>query len=165
MSERGRIDGPWYVHSWPWFIVCLLGTTVMAGLTTVYIAVEGADSIVVDDYYKAGKAINLALERDREAALREAQATVQFDTGIEIELEILGELPAGLTLELSHVTRKELDRRFELERTAEGRYAAAAVVPEGRYYATLRPLDGGTWRLRRRVQLPVEGAAVWEPSG
>ena len=78
MSEPNPYGGPWYVHFWPWFIVALLGTTVVAGLTTVYIAASGADSLVVDDYYKEGKAINRDLAQDHEAQLREAHAALAF---------------------------------------------------------------------------------------
>ncbi len=166
MSEDNPYGGPWYVHFWPWFIVILLGTTVVAGLTTVYIAVSGADALVVDNYYKKGKAINRALAGDQEAALREARAEVRFEDGVVIELVILGDLPDRLRLDLSHVTRADFDRSFELERTETGGYAAVGDVPDGRFYATLRPAgDDATWRLRRRVSLPMDERFEMEPSG
>ncbi|MDP6979093.1 MAG: FixH family protein [Myxococcota bacterium] len=158
--------GPWYMHFWPWFIVTLLGCTVVAGILTVILAFRGADPLVVDDYYSSGKAINQTLDADREAGLREARAAVELGDGVTVELEILGELPEGLQLELSHVTRAELDRSFELVRSAAGRYTASEVVPEGRFYATLRPAGAGSsWRLRRQVTLPAEASFAMEPSG
>ena len=61
MNVEPSHAGPWYRHSWPWFIVVLLSTTVVAGIATVIIAVRGADPLVADDYYRAGKAINRTL--------------------------------------------------------------------------------------------------------
>ena len=49
---------PWYRQFWPWFLIALPATVVVAGLTTWWIAAHKADSLVVDDYYKEGLAIN-----------------------------------------------------------------------------------------------------------
>ena len=43
MSDAGT---SWFHHFWPWFIVCLLGVSVVASLSTVVIAVRYADSEV-----------------------------------------------------------------------------------------------------------------------
>jgi hypothetical protein len=160
-------SGPWYRHSWPWFIVVLLGSTVVAGISTVFIAVNGADSLVSDDYYREGKAINSSLAADREAALREAVASARVDKGsVSVSLDILGDAPAALELELSHVTRAERDHLLRLTRTADGRYASAETLPHGHFYATLRPAgENATWRLRRRIELPLQRTFVLEPSG
>jgi hypothetical protein len=151
-----RLDsGPWYHYFWPWFIVVLLGSTVVAGISTVFIAVRGADPLVADDYYRDGKAINRTFAADREAVLREAHARVRIDDGVSIELEILGELPEELTLELSHVTLSKLDRRLRLQPTSTGHYATSAAPPAGPFYLSLHPAgEQASWRLRRRVDLP-----------
>ncbi len=36
----------WFYHFWPWFIVLLLGVSVLASLTTVFIAVRYGDTEV-----------------------------------------------------------------------------------------------------------------------
>lgn len=166
MTTEDAHGGPWYIHFWPWFIVLLLGTAVTASLWSLLIAVEGADSLVSDDYYKNGKAINRSLAADHEAALREATAAVSIDGGIVIALSILGDFPDALELELSHVTLADRDRSVRLERTTSGRYAAPEPLPDGRFYATLRPAgDAPTWRLHRRVDLPGEREFEMEPGG
>jgi len=158
--------GPWYRHSWPWFIVILLSTTVVSGIATVVIAVRGADPLVTEDSYRKGQSINQTLAADHEAALREAAAQVTLDGGVTVALNILGEFPAALELDLSHVTRTELDRRLHLERAPDGRYASAENLPAGRFYATLRPAgEGATWRLRSRVELPEDRSFRMEPGG
>jgi len=166
MTTNVDQSGPWYHYFWPWFIVVLLGTTVLAGIVTVIIAVRGADSLVVDDYYRDGKAINQTFAADREAELREAVARLRFDRGASVELEILGEAPAALMLDLSHVTRAELDLHLLLERTSTGNYVTHEVPPDGHFYATLRPSGRhGTWRLRRRIELPADRSILLEPEG
>lgn len=44
MSVEPTAGGtPWYRNFWPWFIVVLLGVSVLGSLTTVAIAVRNAD--------------------------------------------------------------------------------------------------------------------------
>lgn len=158
------IEGPWYLHFWPWFIVVLLGLTVVSGVWTVVIAFCGADSLVVDDYYREGRAINQSFAADHEARLREARAEIRVGGRISAALEILGAPPDALQLELSHITREDRDLRFLLERSPSGEYASAAELPVGHFYATLRPAgDSLAWRLRRRIELPDDSAFVMEP--
>ncbi len=38
MIKRAADGSPWYQNSWPWFIVGLLGISVLGSLGTVYIA-------------------------------------------------------------------------------------------------------------------------------
>lgn len=164
MRAELRQAGPWYQHFWPWFIVLLLGSTVVAGISTVFIAFRGADSLVADDYYREGKAINRTLAADREAALREAHARVRSSDPATVSLEIVGDLPPSLALEFSHVTRSERDRRIEFEHLGEGNYRASEALPDGAFYLTLRPSgETSSWRLRRRVELPSQESFELEP--
>ena len=59
---------PWYRHRWPWLLMLGPFAVVVAGFVTMWISFTGADALVVDDYYKQGKAINQDLRRDRVAA-------------------------------------------------------------------------------------------------
>ena len=39
---------PWYRQFWPWFLISLPASVVVAGLSTLYIANRHADDLVVD---------------------------------------------------------------------------------------------------------------------
>ena len=56
--EREDIH-PWYKQFWPWFIIALLSSSVIAGLTTVWISLQTTDSLVVS----SGDDIQLIAER------------------------------------------------------------------------------------------------------
>ena len=73
---------PWYREPWPWFLMSLPATAVIAGLATVWIAVTSADGLVVGDYYKAGLAINQTLARDDTARALALTATLQRENDI-----------------------------------------------------------------------------------
>jgi hypothetical protein len=40
---------PWYREPWPWIIIGLLGTVIVASLVTLWIAASNPDGLVVDD--------------------------------------------------------------------------------------------------------------------
>src|SRR5690625_454185 len=64
---------PWYRQFWPWFLLGMLGSVVVACGITLYIAVANPDSLVRDNYYREGLAINQELaasSRARELGLR-----------------------------------------------------------------------------------------------
>ena len=62
-------DRPWYREPWPWILMSVPATAVVAGIITLWLAVSSADGLVAEDYYKQGLAINRVIERE-EAAQR-----------------------------------------------------------------------------------------------
>lgn len=40
---------PWYREPWPWIIIGLLGTVIIASLVTLWIAASNPDGLVVDE--------------------------------------------------------------------------------------------------------------------
>ena len=46
MISSDAVGTPWYQHFWPWFIVILLGVSVVGSLATVYVAFSYGDEEV-----------------------------------------------------------------------------------------------------------------------
>jgi hypothetical protein len=148
---------PWYREPWPWLLMSLPLTAVIAGVATVVIAFQTADGLVVGDYYKAGLAINQTLARDDAARAMALVATLKNDHGV-VALTLSGQLsayPGQLLLTLAHPTRQGMDQTLTLQHAGGGRYRAVMpVMPAGKWHAQL--VDAAsTWRLSGVVHTPI----------
>jgi len=149
---------PWYRHAWPWLLAIAPAVALIGGLVTLWLAVTTSDSLVVDDYYREGRAINQQLARDRLATslglrgeLRFAPQTTADGTPI-ITLQLAAERgsawPPELGLRIVHATIASLDREYRLEHVGDGRYRAAGSAPETAGHWLVQIEDAGrTWRL------------------
>lgn len=148
---------PWYREPWPWFLMSLPATAVIAGLATVWIAATSADGLVAGDYYKAGLAINQTLARDDTARTLELTATMRREND-SLTLSLAGHLktyPDQLTITLAHPTRQGMDQTLQLSHAGNGHYRALfAAMPDGKWHATLTDM-ASTWRLSGVVHTPV----------
>lgn len=148
--------GPWYKHFWPWVVFGLPALSVTAGITTVFIAQHNPDSMVVDDYYKRGLAINQDLARDRMAADLSVRATLRIADG-ELRLHLASTQSldeSQLILRLVHPTHSDRDRQFVLEHREPAVYAVRMPeVEPALWYVQLQPAHGA-WRLNGRWRLP-----------
>jgi len=147
---------PWYREPWPWFLISLPATAVIAGLTTVWIAYQSADGLVVGDYYKAGLAINQTLARDDAARALALSATLKHEDGA-LALALAGRLrafPDQLSLTLAHPTRQGLDQTLTLNHAGGGHYRTSlTVMPAGKWHAQLAD-TASTWRLSGVLHTP-----------
>ncbi len=50
MSRQRHSSVPWYRQFWPWFLIALPASVVVAGVVTVFIAFNNADTLVNDNY-------------------------------------------------------------------------------------------------------------------
>lgn len=157
MMNTALHSKPWYREPWPWFLISLPATAVIAGLITVWIAVTSADGLVVGDYYKAGLAINQTLARDDAAHAMALTATLQSGKG-DLALTLAGQLqayPARLTLLLTHPTRQGLDQALVLSHAGGGRYhTPLPTMPDGKWHAHLTDVTS-TWRLGGVLHTPL----------
>ena len=159
MNNRLSEDSkPWYRQFWPWFLIALPGSVVIAGLTTVYIAFKGADTLVVDNYYREGLAINQRLEQDQLAATLGLSADISLDTESgELFVRLMsnsghrhGQEPtdSNLLLQLLHPTDEQRDKNIVLLAVSPGRYRADLDTQlRHRYYLRLLPEPNREWRL------------------
>ena len=154
MTEEQR--KPWYREPWVWLLIALPMSAVIGGMITIYLAISSADGLVVDDYYKRGKAINLDLARDEAAARHGVEASLALGTeGDTVSLRlgaIDGSWPDTVRLSLLHPTRAGQDQLLMLRHVGEGNYRAAIDgLTQGHWYVQLEADD---WRLSGTLQVP-----------
>lgn len=146
---------PWYRQRWPWLLMLMPALAVVGGFITLWLALTTNNAMVVDDYYREGKAINLELARDRTAAVRGLEATLaEVDGRLTVRIKVgEGVLPASLNLRIVHATRVELDRAYTLPVVGPGLYAdpEARLPGPGRWRVLLED-PGRSWRLTALAQ-------------
>lgn len=158
---------PWYKQLWPWIIISLPASAVIAGLTTLFIAIENQDSLVKDDWYKDGKAINRRVEYDNNAHTLGLKAEIKVDdiTG-DLNLSISHanpefSFPEELYLELIHPTLAERDQRLTLTKTQPPRYHAnLQQTLSGKRHITLSNKD-----LAQETEESIVPALIWRLKG
>ena len=124
---------PWYRQAWPWFLISLPATAVIAGSFTFYLAARGWDGPVAADYYKQGLAINDEISRATRASelgisARVSLAGLAAGERVRVDLPAARPLPPApaLRLRLIHPGKRDADRVAVLARAdvaADGRAA------------------------------------------
>jgi len=150
---------PWYKQFWPWFLIALPGSVVIAGFATLYIAMQQDNTLVSDDYYKDGLAINQVLARDKKAKMLNINVQLRVDNLIgEVRVNVKSNepLPKDLTLHFRSPTLVKQDLTIELKQTPTGDYLAQLNnTPMGRRYLELESVEQG-WRLTDLVTFPTD---------
>jgi uncharacterized protein len=148
MPERGRHPEPWYRQFWPWFLIALPGSVVIASFVTLWLAISRPNPMVVDDYARIARSTEQRLERDQAAAALGVRAEIRLIAGANIvEIRLLPETvaPESLELRLSHPLIEERDQIVSMMRVPGG-WSAELEPPAGRWYVQLYPGDR-SWRL------------------
>lgn len=164
MSGRNPV-APWYRQAWPWFLISLPATAVVAGFATAWIAVASNDGLVVDDYYKQGLAIQMTIDRTREAARLGMRAELVFTANhVEVRLKSLtgGSVPDTLFLTVSHPTRGGMDQAISLV-GSNGNYNAELAALHPGHWNILLEDEPRQWRLSGAMYLPSENHVRLEP--
>lgn len=165
------MPSPWYRQFWPWFLIALPATAVIASIATLIIAMKNPDGLVVDDYYKEGLAINQTLARDRHARFLGLHAEGGIGPGGQVQLVLQGKQPQPaqrLRLSLLHPTRADQDQviGLELSHTSPARFRGEfeSVPGVGHWHVLLEP-ESGHWRLTGRMASSGDGRLQLEPVG
>lgn len=163
VDEQSAIE-PWYRQFWPWFIFGLPGAVVIACMITIFIAVTHPDSLVKDNYYREGLAINRDLAAQQAATTLGVQALLRANAlTTDVSVELQGEFatqPKQLTLQFTHPNTAKSDFVVQLYAADKRLYIGelpAAV--SGRWHLQLSESgeagDAGTqaWQLKQTVQI------------
>ena len=145
---------PWYRHRWPWFIMLGPAAVMLATAVTVGLALGQPDAVVVDDYYKQGKAINQDLRRDRVASGLQLAFTARYKAGtgrLEARLESFGQpVRAPFRIHLAHPTLPRKDLVLEARPDERGLVAISVPGLEMTRWQVVVEGAGREWRLTRR---------------
>jgi hypothetical protein len=151
---------PWFRQFWPWFLIALPASVVVAAVCTAVVASRHADDLVVDDYYKDGLAINRQLEKKQHAAELGISAQLQF-SGDTVTAAMSGPVDQpSLRLLLSHPLEADRDFEMSLARVSQGVYRgtlAQTIAP--RWHWTLQAAQDNGWRLDGVLQASDLGHA------
>lgn len=146
---------PWYKEPWAWLVFFLPFSAVVAGITTLIIANDDPDDLVVGEYYKKGKAINLELSKVKRAQ----KLGMKF--GLKLSNNELVIKPTGIekifpliNINFYHPTQQEKD--FYLALTPDGnghfRHQFDHSVA-GKWKVTLAPFENN-WKIDATITLP-----------
>lgn len=147
---------PWYKQFWPWFIISIPATAVVAGLYMLWLSLQTMDSLVVKS--DAGIDVmterNLLAEQDARRLGINAEIAVNNETGavvVTIAANPGSGFPDSLQMHLRHPTLDTRDFEIVLSRAisddaGNARYAGHfTTLPSGRFYLSI--MAGDDWRL------------------
>lgn len=146
---------PWYKEPWAWLVFFLPLSAVIAGITTLIIANTNPDTLVVGDYYKKGKAINLEISKIKNAQKLGMAFALKMDnnelvikpTGIDKEFPLLN-------VNFYHPTLQEKDFYFAMTPDASGNFRQIMTNDvTGKWRITIAPFEDH-WRIQNTITLP-----------
>ena len=127
---KNNQSGIWYKEPYVWLLILFPLAAVVMGIIMVTLAIRSDDGLVVDDYYKQGLEINMALERDRAADFYGIDTDISVDeSGKRITVHLNGNdmfsMPETLHVGFIHRTRSGFDQTIILTRSHDGSYHAS----------------------------------------
>jgi hypothetical protein len=146
----------WYKQFWPWFLIVVPLTSMVLSFSMLRLAFTGEDSMVIDDYYKEGRGINLQIQKLQEAKILNITTKTQVFSDY-VEVTFISGAPANgeaLILDFFHSTQKFKDFSVNLLRDANGIYRAPLTSDtSGKWKLSLHPIDEN-WKIQKIIALP-----------
>ena len=147
---------PWYRYGLVWFLISIPASAVIVGSAYFWVSVKMGDSLVADDYYREGRAINQRLEKDAEAVRRGIRITPELrpSGSLAVDIRVLFQAPAeeprpgSIRLRMSHPTIDHLDVIATLMPAGPNHYETRIPpIAPGRWYVQLED-DQALWRVK-----------------
>ncbi len=140
-----------------WMVIFFPSLAVVGGITTIIIALNTEDGLVVDDYYKQGLQINQVINHDEMARQLGLRAFVDINAKsgqMLVSLSAEGDLKLReeITFKLIHRTRSGQDQITTLSRvkdSADYRGYLKPPIIEGRW--TIQISAENEWRLKQNL--------------
>lgn len=157
MLDNHASEEPWYKQFWPWFLIFLPLSAVVAGITTIFIAQNNAVALVSDNYYKDGLAINQNKLLEKNAIELGITADLLVTNGSSIcTIQLTGKHnnPSEITLTLLHPTLANLDQKIQLPKISNNVYQLDCTLPiKGKWYISITN-PTRTWKIKQYAFLP-----------
>jgi len=149
-----------------WLVIGIPLSAVIMGVVMLTLAIETSSGLVVDDYYRQGKQINLVLARDKLAWELGLAASLQIEEPGRIVIRFdpaVSVIPGErIHLQLVHATRPGLDRDIYFDNKHLRLLEAELPIPgPGRWNLFLQTPD---WRLTGSLQYPQSSSAELVPN-
>jgi hypothetical protein len=137
----------------PVFVIC-------GGSFAGYLAISRPDAMVVDDYYKQGKAINQDLRRDRVASSMRLTFKAHYDPvngTLSGAIDSAGvPLAAPLHVYLAHPTQPAKDLKLLVLADAAGRFSVPMPALESTHWQVVVEGARREWRLAHSWNWPQQ---------
>jgi hypothetical protein len=146
---------PWYKEPFVWMLIGVPMSSVIVGSFFIYLAASTKDTLVRDNYYKDGLAINQELKWDKKAGKLDIKLSVLInDNTATIKLLSSRQIPPNtLSLKLSHPTLKERDRDSLLQLQENGEFKGFIdSFDDSRYYLMVESNEQ-QWRVRKNLKV------------
>lgn len=146
---------PWYKEPYVWMLIGIPLTSIIVGIFFISQAVSTKDTLVRDNYYKDGLAINQEMKWDQKANNLDIKTEFTVKDN-EVTLTLVNsrqDAPNSLHFKLSHPTLKEYDRDSLLQK-GEGKSFKGFIddVTDGRYYIQIESIEQ-QWRRRGEIHI------------
>jgi hypothetical protein len=160
ITPRATEASPWYTHRWPWLLMLGPATVLVGGAFAAWLALGHPDAMVVDDYYKQGKAINQDLRRDRVAGAMQLALHLRYEGGrLQGRITSFGRpLAVPFTVRLAHPTLPQRDLSLLVKPDAGGAFSVALPVLEQTHWQLVAEGNLRDWRLARSWDWPRQAA-------
>ncbi len=169
MSHAATMSDDWKKNPLVWMLIAIPSSAIVMGAILLTLAIKSDTGLVVDDYYKHGKQINMVLARDKAAFQRNIAADLNFnlDQGtVAIQFAPTSILKANESVQLNmvHATKPGLDQLIELQ--PDGIYRLVGQLKttppgEGRWNLHLESAD---WRVIGSIQMPASNRSNLAPN-
>lgn len=160
MESQDKDQKPWYRQRWPWLLMIGPAWVVVGAFIMIWLANRTPDALVVDDYYKRGKAINQDLSRDRAAAEKQLQVEARYNPANERLEGVLSAAgapaSAELEIQLVHSTLPEKDLKLTARSDAQGSFSVPLPMLERARWQMIVEGDGRAWRLTGEWRWPEQ---------
>ncbi len=141
----------WYRHRWPWLLMLGPILVIVAGSYTMWLAFKHEDAMVIDDYYKEGRAINQDLRRDHIASSLKLTLHLAYNARLSLlngQVQSFGiPMPGKLQLRLVHPTRPEKDIYSQVQTDNQGNFSIALPMLEATRWRVQLENEQRDWRL------------------